>query len=99
MEDVVYFRGSTIELHCHASCEQDCIGTNKIYHNGCAELGFDLDNLYDNKTKLIVKINNASVSDSGFYQCLRSVWPWTIWGSYIADIVGRKIHVQITGGL
>ena len=96
LEDVVYFRGSTIELHCYASCEQGCISRNKIYHNGSPELGFH--ESYDNNTMLTIKINNASVEDSGFYQCLRPVWPWTK-RPYIAQIAGRKIHVQITGGL
>ena len=93
---MIYFRGSAIELHCHASCGQECIGTMKINHNGTAELKFD-ETFYDNKTTLTIRINNASVIDSGFYQCLRPVWPWTMWEPYIAEIAGRKIHVQITG--
>ena len=89
----MYFRGSTIELHCHVSCEQECILQNKIYHDGYPELYHELT---DNKRKLTLKINNANLKDSGFYQCFRLVWPWK---SRVSEIAGRRIHVEITGGL
>lgn len=92
-EDVVYFHGSTFELHCYASCGQDCISQNKIYHNGLPDL---IHELAANNSKLILKISNANVKDSGCYQCRRSVWPWKQESS---EISGRKFHVQITGGL
>ena len=87
--DVVYFRGSTFKLHCCASCGQDCIFRNKIYHNGLPDL---IHELTDNNSASTLTIRRATAKDSGFYQCFRSVWPWSQ-----ADIAGKEIHVQITG--
>lgn len=98
---MVYIRGSTIELQCHASCNQDCIHRNKIYYNGKAILSKGL-TLTDDGEKLTIKIDNASINNSGVYQCLRPVWPWRVKdtnGKHITDIVGRNINVQITGTL
>lgn len=92
-EDAVYFRGSTIELHCHVSCEKECIHWNKIYHNGLPDVDLS-DELTDNKTILTLKISNADLNDSGFYQCFRAVWPWK---GKASEISGRKIHIQIAG--
>lgn len=89
-EDIVDFCGSTIELHCYASCEQDCVHKNKIYHNGSPEL---YHTIIDNNRNLTLTITNASVSDSGIYQCLRNVWPW----NRFRQIAGKEIHLQIIG--
>lgn len=96
LEYAVYFRGSTFELDCHVSCEQECIGFNKIYHNGSPDVPRSHHELTDNKRKLTLKINNANLEDSGFYQCFRVVWPFK---ARVSEIAGRKIHVEIIGGL
>ena len=91
LEDAVYFRGSTIELHCHASCGKECVHHNKLYHNGLPELSHELT---DNTAKLTLRISDAGLNDSGFYQCFLPVWPWK---GKASEISGRKIHVQIAG--
>ena len=101
LEDAVYFSGSTIELYCVVSCEEECLHENKLNHNGTTKVGKrgndDKFKDLNDKAYYTLKIINATVKDSGVYQCLRLVWPLKIKGRR-EEIAGRKFHIQITGG-
>jgi len=98
-QNVSYFNGSTIRLECDATCKRDCdirIRYNRsvylVPHNLYkAPIRFELLNSKDSEGKKILTIINSDISYSGSYQCEIKVWN--------GFIVGKEIHVQITGKL
>ena len=92
LKDVVFFSGSTIQLDCEANCEPNCISEYKVLHNRNFLYGNRV-NFITNPGKYTVNIFNASINDTGIYQCKKDVWP------RLSHIAGREANVQMAGKL
>jgi len=99
MQDITYFNGSTIRIECDTICKQDCdirIRYNRsnylqLVDGNLYEIPIRFEILKDHAGRQTLKITNATINSSGFYQCVMKVWR--------GFIVGKEIRLQMTGKL
>ena len=103
-QDLVFFNGSDITLHCETNCVQLGLTNTScavgFLHNGCSLDYFEPFDMYLTSYKVIgrriLTILNANSSAVGQYQCF--TYSGISGRLPLTDrIIGRPIHIQIAG--